>query len=204
MSYLGVLREPQSGLFFHGFDTGRKVTSQYLWGRGNAWALLGMIETLELLPKSHRAYPALMTLMEAQLASLVRLQTGSGHWHTILNDPRSPLETSLSALYAVGMYLTLRLNLVNEDRRHATQAVADRAFEAALQQAQPDGSFLVSEATPIGDRETYKPLGISFYGFSQVCGVPKSALRSQVLLHRCLPPGKPGTFPGDTAPFYSP
>ncbi len=46
---------------------------------------------------THPSFMVIEGSLRDQLSSLVRLQDESGLWHTIVNDPDSPLETSGSA-----------------------------------------------------------------------------------------------------------
>ena len=56
LCYARLLQDPQSGLFYHGFEESCGQNGQ-LWARGNGWALMGLVETLKLLPKldSHQS-----------------------------------------------------------------------------------------------------------------------------------------------------
>ena len=52
LGYARALQD-ESGLFYHGYerDCGR---NGQLWARGNGWALMGLVDTLALLPRSRR------------------------------------------------------------------------------------------------------------------------------------------------------
>jgi len=157
LPYARALRDDEKGLFYHGLDSATGERSPCLWGRGNGWALLGLIDALAELPPAHAAYPPLQAMLEAQVAALIRLQDASGHWHTVLDDPTSPLEPSCAALFAAGFWAAKRVGLVSTERWGTLggEGSAERAFAAALASVDPAGGFAVSEATPIGNRETY-------------------------------------------------
>lgn len=157
LSYTQALCDEHSGLFFHGFDSATGERSTCLWGRGNGWALLGLIDTLAELPSASPAYAALCHVLQTQLSALTRFQDPSGHWHTVLNDLASPLEPSSAAFFSAGFWLAKRRGLISAQRWHdlGCEAVTQRAFTAALGSVDEDGTFAVSEATPIGNREGY-------------------------------------------------
>ncbi len=56
------------------------------WGRGNCWALLGMLHTMESLPEGSSLSRRLRRMIEAQVSRLAELQDESGGWHTVLDD----------------------------------------------------------------------------------------------------------------------
>lgn len=93
-----VLQDPATNLYYHGWDNiaGNHMSGVF-WARGNAWAALTMARALELVPVTHPSFMVIEGSLRDQLSSLVRLQDESGLWHTIVNDPDSPLETSGSA-----------------------------------------------------------------------------------------------------------
>lgn len=153
-SYLDVLQDSDSGLFYHGFDTQLRERSAHAWGRGNGWAMLGLIDTLDALPADHPHFQPIRSALERQVRAVVPLQGKSGHWHTILDDASSPVETSIAAFFSAGIWSAVRLGLL--PRETELLQVAARAFEAARNDVAPDGTLKgVSEATPIGDRSNY-------------------------------------------------
>ena len=101
---LGYARTLQadSGLLFHGFerDCGRNGE---LWARGNGWALMGLVDTLVLLPRSHPAWPELQQRTVALVDALALAQHPSGLWHTVVNDPATYLESTLATMAAYAL-----------------------------------------------------------------------------------------------------
>ena len=85
---LGYARTLQSdgGLMFHGFerDCGCNGTK---WARGNGWALMGLVDTLALLPPTHEAWEELHQRTVALVDALAAAQGECGLWHTVIDDP---------------------------------------------------------------------------------------------------------------------
>lgn len=165
--YAQALHDPE-GLFWHGFDAKLGQHQGCLWGRGNGWALLGLVETLEVLPEEHSSYAYLHELLLRQTRRLTSLQDDSGLWHTILPDPDTPLEPSTAALFAAGLLKGHRLGLLASDTAGDTlQRCAQRALHALEKALAPKGALLVSAATPVGDRATYVEQKLGIYPWGQ-------------------------------------
>jgi unsaturated rhamnogalacturonyl hydrolase len=96
-SQLELLFDPQRELLHHFWMERTRSRNGVLWGRGNCWGLLGIVETLEYLPEDEPEASALREMLKKILARMARLQDRSGGWHTILDDPASYIETSTSA-----------------------------------------------------------------------------------------------------------
>jgi unsaturated rhamnogalacturonyl hydrolase len=162
---LGYARTLQTddGLLFHGFerDCGRNGE---LWARGNGWALMGLVDTLILLPRAHRAWPELHQRTIALADALVRAQDASGMWHTVINDPATYLESTLAAMAAYALREGMQRGVLDTPRYTEMERKARAAMHA---QVAPDGVLQrVSDATPIGARATYatRPFGTFPWG----------------------------------------
>src|SRR5690606_25239957 len=98
---LGYARTLQAddGLMFHGFerDCGRNGER---WARGNGWALMGLVDTLVLLPRAHPGWAELQQRTVALADALARAQDPSGLWHTVIDDSQTYLESTLATMAA--------------------------------------------------------------------------------------------------------
>lgn len=153
-SYVHALKDPSTGLYSHGYDATTRIQSPVHWGRGNAWALTGLATALEHAPNED---PELRTYLETETHNLARsmaaLQDETGHWHTVIDDPSSPLEASVAAFYAATLFRAFRIGLVApaDDLDFAAHA----AMRAVLHEISTDGLLPVSSATPIGKPAAY-------------------------------------------------
>ena len=130
-----MLFDRDAGLFHHFWIERTRRPNQVFWGRGNGWALLGLVRTLEALPESERNHPQLLRTMRRLAETLARLQDKSGHWHTVLDQPASYLETSIAAFVVDGFSTALRHGWLDA----SYQATVHRALQALLQEFQLDG-----------------------------------------------------------------
>jgi len=162
-AYTCVLLDPRADLFRHGYDVQERSQSACNWGRGNGWAMHGLVDTIAELPLEHPARTKLAALLTAQVRSVANLQAPGGLWHTILDDPASPLENSTAAFFASAVLKAGRLGLVEPGD---FDALVVRALEALATATVADGSLPISYATPVGERETYylAPVGVFPWG----------------------------------------
>jgi rhamnogalacturonyl hydrolase YesR len=169
ISYATVLHDPASGLFHHGFDAATRDSNRITWGRGNGWALHGLIDTLEVLSESNSARPQLVALTTTTLAAIARHQSASGLWHTVITDPTTPLENSTAAFFASAILKALRLGIVFDPvgAEAPLSACAQRALDALRTRVATDGSLAISSATPVGDRRVYAEQSTGVYPWGQ-------------------------------------
>ncbi|MFC0212002.1 glycoside hydrolase family 88 protein [Paenibacillus chartarius] len=105
-----LLQDSVTNLYYHGWDNiAQNNMSAIHWARGNSWAALTMARALDLVPVTHPSFMLIDGSLRDQLSALVRLQDESGLWHTIVDDPTSPLETSGSAGIATALLTRGRL-----------------------------------------------------------------------------------------------
>jgi unsaturated rhamnogalacturonyl hydrolase len=79
------------------------------WGRGQGWALLGMLDVIEQLdlPTDHDISRAALSLMGA----MVSVQRPDGHWAVVITDHDSGDEPSTAAFMAAGFLRAHRRGL---------------------------------------------------------------------------------------------
>lgn len=154
LGHASVLRDAATGLFYHLYDDTRGRTNGAAWGRGNGWAMLGLLGALEALPSDIPGRQSLQAYLEELADAVVRLQDKSGHWHTVLDNPDTYLETSLAAFFALAFARGVQVGLLPV--RYLDPAAA---AWAALVSCVRDGVVTgVSQATPAGDANHYQQI----------------------------------------------
>ncbi|MDB5192071.1 MAG: glycoside hydrolase family 88 protein [Segetibacter sp.] len=93
----------QNNLYMHGWVEEMKEHPQFHWARANGWALMAMIELLDVLPENHKGKKAVLQQLKSHIKGLVASQTGQGFWHQLIDKNDSYLETSATAIYAYCM-----------------------------------------------------------------------------------------------------
>src|SRR4051812_2573709 len=89
----------EKNLFMHGWVQGMKEHPQFHWARANGWAIMTMVDLLDVLPENHPGYPKILELLKAHVRGIAACQSGSGFWHQLLDRNDSYLETSATAIY---------------------------------------------------------------------------------------------------------
>ena len=113
--------------------------------------------------------PAVKTVIldayKAQAAALKELQSESGLWHTILDDPESYEEVSGSAAIIAGILKGIRMGILDDSYREC----AERGLRGILDNITEDGTVLnVSAGTGIGmNAEHYKNIMILPMAYGQ-------------------------------------
>lgn len=164
------LADPKSGLWFHGwtFD-GRHNFAEALWGRGNAWITLGILDLIEIanIPAALRNF--LLGVLETQIEALLALQAPSGAWHTLLDDPQSYEEISATAGFGYGLLKAARLGIGPA----GCHAAGMRALAAVLANVDDNGTVAnVSYGTRMGhDLQFYRDIPIEPTGYGQALAI---------------------------------
>jgi unsaturated rhamnogalacturonyl hydrolase len=166
--HIQYLFDPQTGLFFHGWQFDDKAPgglghnfARARWARGNSWLTIAIPDFIELLdlPPDDGLRLYLVNVLEAQCRALRSLQTQDGMWRTLLDVPEedgSYLEASATAGFAYGLLKSIRRRYISKDYTD----VALRAVKAILQRINKDGELLdVSFGTGMGkDLQHYKDI----------------------------------------------
>jgi unsaturated rhamnogalacturonyl hydrolase len=97
------LFNPKLGIYTHGWNSNNPDAPQFYWGRANGWAVIALCDLLDVLPKDHPGYEAVLTQLRAVLHGVCQYQSGTGLWHQMLDRNDSYLETSATAMFVYGI-----------------------------------------------------------------------------------------------------
>lgn len=164
------LSDPQTGLWFHGwtFD-GRHNFARARWARGNAWITAGILDLAEIadIPPSVRNF--LFGVLSTQVEALLALQTPSGAWRTLLDDPTSYEEISATAGFGYALLKAARLGIGDRRWREA----GERALAAVLANIDAQGTVQnVSYGTRMGhDLQFYRDIPLQPTGYGQALAI---------------------------------
>ncbi len=129
LGHMRLLRD-ESGLFWHFFLERTQKRYGLGWGRGQGWALLGLLDLLEYVPPDHPAVTQLRESIVLLADALAALQRDDGGWYAIVNDPGSGDESSTAAFAAAGFARGLVSGVLSdsfaEPARRAWQYVSDQ------------------------------------------------------------------------------
>jgi unsaturated rhamnogalacturonyl hydrolase len=145
--------QDETGLFSHGYDVATGRANGVHWGRGQGWALRGLV-SIAASAARYRAWRL--------LGALARWEQ-DGRWRAIVDDPEAPVEASVSALAAAGILHGVKSAVITAD----WLPLAERALAAAVEEVDTAGGLPVSEATPTGAREVYLSRGTGVFPWGQ-------------------------------------
>jgi unsaturated rhamnogalacturonyl hydrolase len=91
---------PALGLYMHGYVEGKSHHPELRWARANGWAVMSMVEVLEVLPQNHPGRAAVLEQLRAHIRGLAGYQTKEGFWHQLIDRSDTYQETSATAIYA--------------------------------------------------------------------------------------------------------
>ncbi|PRY25361.1 unsaturated rhamnogalacturonyl hydrolase [Aliiruegeria haliotis] len=97
------------------------------WGRGQGWALLGMLDVLKFCGNVEGA-DTLQAQAVGLAETMVDFQLEDGNWHCMVHEPRSGPESSTAAFMATAFYRGMKQGVLQE----AFAGPADKAFRAMV------------------------------------------------------------------------
>lgn len=159
MTHVKYLLNKREGLFYHGFNFKEKNNyGEIMWGRGNCWYTVAMMEMIQEIPFDPSVSRFLLTVYRNQVQALKKYWDREKHlWHTVIDDPESYIEISASAGFLCGMMQGIRYQILD---RAEYEELVEKALAALLTYIQKDGTVTnVSYGTPIGeDAAFYKSI----------------------------------------------
>lgn len=129
----GALRDPKTGLYVHGrgFLGSRETLTAVNWGRGQAWVLRGLVETLSYLPPESSEAQQVHGVLQELGESLLRYQDSQGFWRQVVDRDDSYRETSCTGLISYYFARAVKQGFLAERQyRRASR----RAFRALMAQ----------------------------------------------------------------------
>ena len=106
-AYVQALQKPD-GLFDHFFMRDVEGTFGPGWGRGQGWAMLGLLDVHRLLGQDHPAHTELAASIRRQIDAMIKLQRPDGRWWCVVDEPESGEEGSTAAFMATGFLRAIK------------------------------------------------------------------------------------------------
>ncbi len=138
LGYKDLLFNHDIGLYRHFWL--EKVNRAYTdgWGRGQGWALLGLLDVLAYAEKVEKAE---LVLNEAQTLAetMLHYQNSDGNWYSLVHDARSGPESSTAAFMATAFYRGMSQGILSPDK---FLKPAEKAYQAMVQNLDDAGNLL--------------------------------------------------------------
>ena len=142
IDHAAVLGVPGKPLLYHNYEHGTGRRRGYGWGRGNGWALFGLLDLIEVLPDQCAERKVAVERFRELAAAVLPLQDDSGFWRTLLDDRESYLETSTAGFFGAIFTKGRRLGLLPAEYG----ASAERAWQAMLSRIDSEGGAFGTSA----------------------------------------------------------
>ena len=102
------------GLFMHGWIQEMPEHPQFHWARANGWAVMTMVELLEVLPTDYAGRDQVLDLLKRHIRGLANYQSPLGFWHQLIDKNDSYLETSATAIYTYAIARAINRGYIDE------------------------------------------------------------------------------------------
>lgn len=89
----------EKGLYMHGWIQEMEEHPQFHWARANGWAVMTLVELLEVLPADYTGRDKMLDLLKRHIRGLANYQSSEGFWHQLIDKNDSYLETSATAIF---------------------------------------------------------------------------------------------------------
>jgi len=159
LHYIALLQQ-SSGLFDH-FAL-RGVPNRTFgpgWGRGQGWALLGLLDVIHSLPTDDADRPRLVESARALIGAMVRTQRSDGHWNAVVSDPDCSVESSTAAFMAAAFPRAVRLGVVDDSVLPAARAGLAAALDRTDDQGRLADVTAAVQASTRPSHYAYVPSG---------------------------------------------
>lgn len=159
LQFSGRMFDKDKGIYMHGWVQGMDVHPEFHWARANGWAVMTMVELLDVLPPDHPGYQAVLAQLRAHVKGLASYQDGTGFWHQLLDRNDTYLETSATAIYTYAIAHAVNRGYID---KLAYSSVAMLGWNAISTKVNAKGQV---EGTCVGTGMAFDP---AFYYYRPV------------------------------------
>jgi rhamnogalacturonyl hydrolase YesR len=149
----------EKGIFMHGWNEQMNPHPAFHWARANGWAVMSMVELLDVLPGTHPGRAKVLEQLQAHIKGLASYQSGTGFWHQLLDKNDSYPETSATAIYTYAIARAINRGWID---KKAYGPMVLLAWNAVASKVNAEGKV---EGTCVGTGMAFDP---AFYYYRPV------------------------------------
>ncbi|WP_159518090.1 glycoside hydrolase family 88/105 protein [Sunxiuqinia indica] len=149
----------EKGLYMHGWVQHMDIHPQFHWARANGWAVMTLVELLDVLPENHEGFDAVLEQLQAHIKGLSKYQHGTGFWHQLIDRNDTYLETSATAIYTYSIAKAINRGWID---KYAYAPVAMLGWNAVTTMVNDKGQV---EGTCVGTGMGFDP---AFYYYRPI------------------------------------
>lgn len=138
LGYKDLLLDRETGLYCHFWL--EKTDQAYTrgWGRGQGWALLGLLDVCTYLPDHAREIEDIRREANRLARAMVSYQRHDGNWYCLVHDERSGPESSTAAFMATAFFRGIATGVLSEQE---FAGPAELALEAMKRNLDTNGNL---------------------------------------------------------------
>ncbi|MDE3234792.1 MAG: glycoside hydrolase family 88 protein [Bacteroidota bacterium] len=141
----------EKNIYMHGWSESMNEHPQFHWARANGWAIMAMVELLDVLPETHPLKTKIIHQLQLHVKGLASYQSDKGFWHQLLDRNDSYLETSATAIYCYAIAKAINHQWIDA-KAYAPMCVL--AWNAVSTKINQDGQV---EGTCVGTGMGFEP-----------------------------------------------
>lgn len=139
LAYCSLLVDEELGLLHHYWLERTGQTYIRGWGRGQGWALLGLMDVIEYAARSTPRYGEVIERALGLARAMLSFQLADGSWWAMVHEPQSGPESSTAAFMATAFFRGMRLGVLPAS---SFAEPAERAFAAMQKNVNEEGLLL--------------------------------------------------------------
>ncbi|MEH6704345.1 MAG: glycoside hydrolase family 88 protein [Galbibacter orientalis] len=105
--------DTEKNLYMHAWIESMEEHPKFHWGRANGWAIMTMVELLEVLPEDYKGRKEVLKLLQNHIKGLASYQSATGLWHQLIDKSDSFLETSATAIFTYAIARSINKGYVD-------------------------------------------------------------------------------------------
>ena len=115
INFLNKGFDANSCLPYHGYDPANNVKVGIIgWGRGVGWLLIGMVDSLEYLPKSNPHYNVIANSFIGTIESVIKYQNKKGYFNWQISAADGYSDTSATAMIGYALRRGVMLGILSD------------------------------------------------------------------------------------------
>jgi unsaturated rhamnogalacturonyl hydrolase len=138
LGYRDLLFDEGTGLYRHFWLEKANCAYTDGWGRGQGWALLGLLDVAECLGEEVEGHRQVELEAVALARAMLGYQLPDGNWYSLVHEPRSGPESSTAAFMATAFFRGMKSGLLQPAE---FAEPAERAYQAMKANLDQEGNL---------------------------------------------------------------
>jgi rhamnogalacturonyl hydrolase YesR len=113
INFLDYGMDEETNLPYHGYDSFNNIKLGIIgWGRALGWLLIGLVDSLEFIPKSHSKYQYLINKLQNIVSNVVKYQLKDGNFTWQITAKEGHIDTSSTSMISYAIRRGIMLGLL--------------------------------------------------------------------------------------------